>query len=156
MGTRTGQKEDQLPAEWTVGHSEVIGALTGKPGSFIHGFTKSLHSSLCSSVGDAHKALHLKAVSGRDVFLTIPFRAALGILLSGVCSTAQPVEGHGCSLGWRSMGVLWGELSPSCCPSLALGVETPQLEGLSPPPAAGAGCLIVDPSWQFWLCPSHM
>lgn len=32
---------------------------------------------------------------------------ALGILVSGACSTAQPVEGRGCSLGWRSMSA-WG------------------------------------------------
>lgn len=77
VGTRTGgQEEDQLHAERTVGHSEVIGTLTEKPEGFAHGFTRSLHSSLCSSVGDAHKALHLKPVLGRDVFLTIPFRAA--------------------------------------------------------------------------------
>lgn len=55
-GTRTGgQEEDQLCAEWTVGHSEGIGTLTGKPGGLIHGFTKSLHSSLCSSLG-----IHIK------------------------------------------------------------------------------------------------
>lgn len=77
VGTRTGgQEEDQLCAEQTVGHSEVIGTLIEKPEGFVHGFTKSLHSSLCSAVGDAHEALHLKPVSGRDVFLTIPFRAA--------------------------------------------------------------------------------
>lgn len=79
----------------------MIGTLTEKPGGFIHGCTKSPPSSLHSSVGDTHKALQLKPVLGRGVFLTIPFRAgsALAILVSAAHSTAQPVEGCGCSLG---------------------------------------------------------
>lgn len=140
----------------------MIGTLTEKPGGFIHGCSKSPPSSLHSSVGDTHKALQLKPVLGRGVFLTIPFRAgsALAILVSAAHSTAQPVEGCGCSLGIEEhicMGVLQGELNPSWCPSLAVGMETPQLERLSAPPAAaGAGWLIVGPSLQFWLRPSQM
>lgn len=53
--------------------------------------------------------------------------------------------------------VLWGDLNPSWCPSLAVGVETPRLEGLAAPPAAaGADWLIFGLGLQFQLCPSQM